>query len=122
MVRTGVMSEGDGSALRRVPCRTLEHATDLFLKGGQIPLDDGPDFSQIDTEIVVDQYVTHFDDLRPGGLRLGTAEYGSELAGGFFNDLDMVNHPGVDEFVLLEDAPPAFRVPLDSDYGVKDVL
>ena len=47
---------------------------------------------------------------------------GGELAGCFADDLDMVNHPGVDEFVFLENGPTALRIPLDPLDGIEDIL
>ena len=47
----------------------LENVGDLFLEGWQIPLHHGPDFRQVNAEIVVDQYMAHFDDLWPRNLR-----------------------------------------------------
>ena len=111
-----------GSFLWGTRHRRLEHATDLFLESRQIPFYHGPDFRRIDTEIVVDQHMAHFDDLWPGDLLVGLAKGRGELAGCFADDLDMVNHPGVNEFVFLENPPTALRIPFDPLDGIEDIL
>ena len=58
-------------------------SADLFLEGRQIPFHHYPHFPQINPEIVMDQYMTHSDDLRPGKLRVSRTKYRSELAGSF---------------------------------------
>ena len=73
-------------------------------------------------EIAIDQHMAHLDDLWPWNLMMGLAKRGGELAGCFADDLNMVNHPGVDEFVFLEDGPTALRIPFDSFDGIEDIL
>jgi hypothetical protein len=91
----------------------LEDVADLFLEGWQIPLHHGPDFPQVNAEIVMDQHMAHFDDLWPRNLLMGLAKGGSELACCLADDLDVVNHPGVDEFIVLECTPTALRIPFN---------
>lgn len=52
----------------------LTHAFDFSLQDWQIPFYHSPDFSQVYTEIIVDQDVTHFDDLRPRDLLMGSSK------------------------------------------------
>ena len=73
-------------------------------------------------EIAIDQHMAHFDDLWPWNLMMGLAKRGGELAGCFADDLNMVNHPGVDEFVFFEDGPTALRIPLNPFDGIEDIL
>lgn len=94
----------------------------LSLQGRQIPFYHGPDFRQVNAEVVMDQHMAHFDDLWPGDLLVGLAKGRGELAGCFADDLDMVNHPGVDEFVFLKYTPTALRIPFDPLDGIENVL
>jgi len=110
------------SFLWRTRYRRLEQAADLFLEGRQIPLYRGPDFCQINAEIIMDQHMTHFDDLWPRDLLMGLAKRRAELAGCFTDNLDMVNHPSVDELVFLENPPTALRIPFDPLDGIEDIL
>ena len=64
----------------------------------------------------------HFDDLWPGNLLVGLAKCRAELTGCFADNLDMVNHPGMNEFVFLEDGPTSLRIPFDPLDGIKDIL
>jgi hypothetical protein len=73
-----------------------------------IPFHHRPDFRQVDAEIVMNQHMAHFDDLGPGNLLMGLAKCGAELTGCFADNLDMVDHPGMNEFVFLEDERPRF--------------
>jgi len=101
---------------------TLEDVADLLLHSWQIPFYHRPNFRQVNAEIVMDQHMAHLDDLWPWNLMMGLAKRGGELAGCFADDLNMVNHPGVDEFVFLEHAPTALRIPFDSFDGIEDIL
>jgi len=101
---------------------TFEDGTDLFLQSWQIPFYHRPDFRQVNAEIVMDQHMAHLDDLWPRDLMMGLAKRGGEFAGCFADDLDMMNHPGVDEFVFLEDRPTALRIPLNPLDGIEDIL
>ena len=47
---------------------------------------------------------------------------GGQFAGCLADDLDVVNHPGVDEFILLEDAPTSLGIPLNVLDRIQDVL
>ena len=96
----------------------LEHTTDLFFESRQIPFYHRPDFRQVNAEIVMDQHMAHLDNLWPGDLLMGLAKRGGELAGCFANDLDMVNHPGVNEFVFLEHGPTVLCMPLNPLDGI----
>jgi hypothetical protein len=100
----------------------LEDVADLFLQSWQIPFYHCPDFRQVNAEIVMDQHMAHFDNLWPWDLMMGLATRGGELAGCFADDLDMVNHPGVDEFVFLENGPTTLRIPLNPLDGIEDIL
>lgn len=44
----------------------LEYIADLFLQGRHIPLDHCPHLSRVDTQIIVDQDMSHRDDLWAG--------------------------------------------------------
>jgi len=100
----------------------LEDVADLLLEGRKIPFYHRPDFCQVNTEIVMDQHMAHFDNLQPGNLLVGFAKRGGELAGSFTDDLDVMNHPGVDEFVFLENRPTALLISLDSLDGIEDIF
>lgn len=52
---------------------------------------------------------------------MGLAKRGTELAGCFADNLDMVNHPGMNEFVFLEDKPTSLRIPFDPLDGIVTV-
>lgn len=94
----------------------------MFLEGGQVPYHSGPDFGQIDSEIVMNQDMAHFDNLGPRYAVMRFAEGRGELAGCFANDLNVVNHPCVDQFVFLEDAPATLRIAFDPFNRVDNVL
>jgi hypothetical protein len=64
----------------------------------------------------------HFDDLWPWNVLMGLAKCSTELAGCFADNLDMVNHPGMNEFVFLEDGATSLRIPLDPLDGIENVL
>ncbi len=68
----------------------------------------------------MDQHMAHFDDLRPGDVLMSLAKLGGELACCFADDLTMVNHPGVDEFIFLEDSPAALCIPFNPPDGITD--
>ena len=97
-----------GSALWGALGRLLEDNADLFLESRQIPFYHRPDFRQVNAELVMDQHMAHFDDLWPRDLLMGLAKGGSELTCCLADDLDVVNHPGVDEFIILECTRPRF--------------
>lgn len=100
----------------------LEQASDLFLENRQIPFYYRPDFRQVDAKIVMNQYMAHFDDLWPGNLLVGLAKCRAELTGCFADNLDVVNHPDMNEFVFLEDGPAPLRIPFDPLDGIEDIL
>ena len=80
----------------------LEDGADLLLQGRQIPLHHSPDFSKVNAEIVVDQDMAHFDDLRPGYVLVGFPKGRGKLAGCFADDLDVVDHPRYGRVRLLQ--------------------
>ncbi len=100
----------------------LEQASDLFLENRQIPFYHRQDFSQVNAELVMNQHMAHFDDLWPGNLLVGLAKCSTELAGCFADNLDMVNHPGMNEFVFLEDGPTSLRIPFNPLDGIENVM
>ena len=91
----------------------LEDETDLLLKGRQIPLHHSPDFPQVNAKIVVDQDVAHFDDLWLGYVLVGFPKGGGELAGCFADDLDVMDHPGMDEFVFFKCLTASLHIPFN---------
>ena len=99
----------------------LEDVTDLFLQSWQIPFYHRPDFRQVNAEIVMDQHMAHLDDLQPGDLPMGLAKRWRELAGCLTDDLDVVNHPGVDEFIVLECTPTSLCLPFNPLSGIEDI-
>lgn len=110
-----------GSALWGALGRLLEDNADLFLESRQIPFYHRPDFRQVNAELVMDQHMAHFDDLWPRDLLMGLAKGGSELTCCLADDLDVVNHPGVDEFIILECTPPSPRISLNPHSGIEDI-
>ena len=110
-----------GSALWRALGYLLEDIADLFLESRQIPFYHRPDFRQVNAEIVMDQHMAHFDDLWPRDLLMGLAKGGRELTCCFADDLDVVNHPGVDEFIILECTPPSLRISFNPLSGIEDI-
>ena len=100
----------------------LEQASDLFLENRQIPFYHRPDLRQVNAEIVMNQHMAHFDDLWPGNLLVGLAKCSAELTGCFADNFDMVNHPGMNEFVFLEDGPTSLRIPFNPLDGIENVL
>ena len=99
----------------------LEDVADLFLEGWQIPFHHRTDFRQVNAEIVMDQHMAHFDDLWPRDLLMGLAKGGSELTCCLADDLDVVNHPGVDEFIVLECTPTSLCLPFNPLSGIEDI-
>jgi len=66
--------------------------------------------------------MAHFDDLLPGDMLMGLAKSWSGLTGCLADDLNVMNHPGVDEFVFLKYAPTALRILLNPFDGIKNIL
>lgn len=66
--------------------------------------------------------MAHFEDLRLGNLLMGIAKRGAELTSCFADNLDMVNHPGMNEFVSLEDGPISLRIPFDPIDGIENFV
>lgn len=101
---------------------TLQNSPDLLLEGREVPLDCGPDFSQIDSEIIMHQDMAYLDDLGPRYLVMGFSKGGGKLTGSFTNDLNVVNHPRMDEFVFFECAPTPFGVSFYPLGGIENVV
>ena len=57
----------------------------------QVCRDDLPDDVFVNTEVVVDDFVAHADDVRPLNLRMPVGELSGHLPRGFANDLDQMN-------------------------------
>ena len=53
---------------------------------------------------------------------MGFSKGGGELAGGFADDLNVVNHPRVDEFVFFECSTTLFGVSFYALDGIENVL
>jgi hypothetical protein len=100
----------------------LQDRADLSLERREIPFYSSPDFSQIDSEIVMNQDMAHLDNLGPRYLVMCSAERRGELAGCFADDLNVMNHPGVDQFVFLEDVLASLCIPFDTFNRVDYVL
>jgi hypothetical protein len=66
----------------------------------QVALHDLPYLAQIDPEIIVNNNVSHPGDLRPRNLWVKRSKLARELACGLADDLDIVNNPGLDQFVF----------------------
>lgn len=69
----------------------------------------------------MDQDIAHLDDLRPWDILIGFAESGRKFACRFTDDLDVMNDPGVDEFVFFERATTSLGIPFDLSDGIEDV-
>ena len=53
---------------------------------------------------------------------MGLAKGGREFTGCLADDLDAVNHPGVDEFIVLENPPTTLGISVDPLDGIEDIL
>jgi len=84
-------------------------------------LDNCPHFFKVNSEIIVDQDVPHFDDLRLWNFRMGFAEGLGELAGCLADYLNVVDDPVLDQFVALEGFSPALGVAFDSFDRLEDI-
>jgi hypothetical protein len=60
--------------------------------------------------------------LRPGDSGVSLSKCGRKLAGRLPDDLDVVNHPGVDEFVFDKCAPPSLGIALNPVDRLQDIL
>ncbi len=70
-------------------------------------LDGPPDLLEINTEIEVDENISHSLDDCPGHFRMQFLEPITHLAGSLANDLYVVDDPVLDQFVGIEGrAPP----------------
>lgn len=65
-----------GSAIWLTLGRAPDHLAYLLLQSRQVSLYHGPDFSQVDAEIVMNQDMPHGDDLWPRDLRVSFAKCG----------------------------------------------
>ena len=99
----------------------LEDVADLFLQSWQIPFHHRRDFRQVNAEIVMNQHMAHLDDQWPGDLLMGLEKGWSELTCCLADDLDVVNHPGVDEFIVLECTPISLCLPFNPISGIEDI-
>lgn len=94
------------------------HGIYLLLEKRQVSLDCSPHFPQINPKVVVDQDMTHLNDLWPWDVLMAFTEGRREFAGSFTNNLNVMNHPGVDEFVFFERATAPFSISLDLFDGI----
>lgn len=74
----------------------MEISFDFELEFRNVPWDRIPYFFKIYAEIVVYEHISHGNDLVPGDIRLTLANIGRQFGRGFPNDLNVVEHPGLD--------------------------
>ena len=94
-------------------------ALTCFLRAGS---HHSPDFPKVNAEIVMDQDVAHFDDLGPGYVLVGFPKGRGELAGCFADDLDVMDHPGMDEFVCFKCPTAPLHIPFNPLNGINNIL
>jgi hypothetical protein len=82
----------------------------------------GPHFAKVDTEIVMNQDMPHGDDLSPRDVRVSLAKCGGQFTGCLTDDLDVMNHSGMNEFVFFERAATSLGIPFDVLDRLQDLL
>lgn len=102
--------------------RPSQNTPNPSLESRQIPFHCHPDLREIDSKVVMNQDMAHLDDLGPWDIVMRFSKRRGELAGGLTDNLNVVNHPGMNEFVFLEDATASLRIPLDPFDRVEDVM
>ena len=105
--------KGDGfifSTLSPFPKNRL----DLPFKIRQVSLHRRPHLIGIDAKIVVDHDVSHGDDLCPRDFGVRRSQRVREFSHGLSDDLDMVDHSGLKQFVGLKCRTPSRRIALNS--------
>jgi hypothetical protein len=68
---------------------------------------DRPDQIEVYLEVSVHQHVSHADDLSPRHVGLLVSCALREFAGGFADDLQVTDHPDLDQLVVIERLSPA---------------
>ena len=99
----------------------LQEPLDGALEAGQVALHSPPNFPEIHPEILVDEYVAHRNDVRPGHLGMRIVKISAELCRSLANDLEVMNDPDLDQFVLLESCSASGGVTLDPGDSIEDV-
>ena len=91
----------------------LKELPDLLFQDRKVTFHHRPDFYEIDTEIVMDQYMPHFDDFCPRYLRMAPSVCRGKFAACLTHDLDVVHHPGMNKFVRFKGVAAPLGVALD---------
>src|ERR1035437_645807 len=117
----GLRSQSYGSArVRRIfPCQNvLDHS----LQDWQIIFHNRPNQTHFDSKVPVDEDIAPANRLGPYLLRMQLPELHRQPTGGLAEDEEIVNDPGLHQFVLLERSTPPRGVLLDMLNGFQNVL
>ena len=80
-----------------------QHDLNLILQCWKVSIHGIPDSRRVNAKIVMYQNISHSSNLRPGNLRVVLLNLRRESASGFANDLKVVYHPRLNQFIILKD-------------------
>ena len=66
--------------------------------------------------------MAHFDDLGPGYVVVAFSKGRGELAGCFADDLEVMDHPCMNEFVFFKCSTASLYIPFNPLNGINDIL
>ena len=87
----------------------------------QVPVYCCPDFFGIHAKVIMDQNVTHGHDFSPWDLRMCGLDGVGEAAGCLSDNLNVVDGPGLEQFIAYKCCASSGRVMFDPFDGFQDV-
>jgi hypothetical protein len=101
-----------GKARKRYVGKRWLEAAQRPLDVSHFGIDELPEIVEVDTEVLVDDFIPKRGQTRPGYLRMRSAECGPHSAGGIAEPQDLVRHGLMRPEFLEEGGPaPAYEAP-----------
>ncbi|MCG3199892.1 MAG: hypothetical protein GHCLOJNM_04420 [bacterium] len=80
-----------------------------------------PDLLGVNTEVIMNQDISHRYNLRPGYFRMGLMELAADSCGCLTDNLKVMDNPSLHEFTVIEFFSTARNIPFDSLDRLKNI-